>query len=138
MRERRLKSEINVVPYIDVMLVLLVIFMVTAPLINTGTINLPTASTSNTVDPKTPPLQVNVAPGDKLSVKGLTARQDAARTVANMDELKKIIQEAITRNPQRPVLIAGDKEVVYAKVLAVMDELRKARVQRVGLLVNTR
>jgi len=138
MRERKLKSEINVVPYIDVMLVLLVIFMVTAPLINTGVVDLPSVGKSNVVDADNRPLQVNVSAGDGLSVKGLQGHGEGLRHLSSMRELKKLISEELKKSPQRPVLVAGDKDAIYERVLQVMDELQQVPVRRVGLLVNRR
>lgn len=132
MRPRRLKNEINVVPYIDVMLVLLVIFMVAAPMMSTGSIDLPQVGKASQVP--TQPLEISIREDQSLSV---TDRQAGGveRSVARSD-LRKVVAEIQARNPDQPVLIAGDKNVRYENVLSVMDELQRAQVKRVGLLVQ--
>jgi biopolymer transport protein TolR len=134
MRQRRLKNEINVVPYIDVMLVLLVIFMVTAPMMTTSTIDVPTVGKAN-VAPAAP-LEVSIKADQSMT---LTDRTDKNGREIRVDrsELKARIIAAQQKNPEQPVLIAGDKNVKYEAVLSVMDELQRAQVKRVGLLVQT-
>jgi biopolymer transport protein TolR len=124
--------EINVVPYVDVMLVLLVIFMVTAPLVAPGIIDLPSVDRAG--QPKLVPLEVVIAEDQKLYVRERDAggRLVAERPVAR-GELGKIVKD-----PKTPVLVAGDKNVRYEAVLDVMDELRKQGVERVGLQVRPR
>ncbi len=132
MRQRRLMNQINVVPYIDVMLVLLVIFMVTAPLIQTGSIDLP--SVGKSTQPPVEPLEVIVKSDQSLALRD-RARGGTEQAVARA-ELPRLIQEAQKRNPQQAVLIAGDKSVRYEAILNVMDELQRQNVQRIGLLVQ--
>ena len=133
MRQRRLKNEINVVPYIDVMLVLLVIFMVTAPMMTTASIDLPSVGKAATTP--TAPLEVQIKADQSLA---LTDRGGNGKEIrVNRKELLAMIKAAQTRNPEQPVLIAGDKNVKYEAVLSVMDDLQKAQVKRVGLLVQT-
>ncbi len=132
MRQRRLKNEINVVPYIDVMLVLLVIFMVAAPMMTTGSIDLP--SVGKAPQAPTAPLEVGIKPDQTLTLTD-RAGKGVERTVSR-SELKAAILAAQEKNPDQPVLIAGDKNVKYEAVLAVMDELQRAQVKRVGLLVQ--
>jgi biopolymer transport protein TolR len=129
MRERRLKNEINVVPYIDVMLVLLVIFMVTAPMMSTASIDLPSVGKSSQASAEA--LQVNVGEDGALSLMDKGRERRIAR-----GELARAIREAQASDPKRPVLIAGHKNVKYEAVLRVMDELRRQRVERIGLLVQ--
>lgn len=132
MRPRRLKNEINVVPYIDVMLVLLVIFMVAAPMMTTGSIDLPQVGKASQVP--TQPLEIAIKEDQSLTI---TDRQSggAERPLAR-GELKAFVLAAQARNPEQPVLIAGDKNVRYESVLSVMDELQRAQIKRVGLLVQ--
>ena len=132
---RRLMNEINVVPYIDVMLVLLVIFMVTAPLITPGVVDLPSVGKSS------------VAPVAPLEV---IIREDASIVVRDRDtkgavqeerrigkgELAGIVKAKQARNAEQPVVISADKNVKYEAVLEVMDELQKQAVRRVGLSVK--
>ena len=132
MRQRRLKNEINVVPYIDVMLVLLVIFMVTTPMMMTGTINLPTVGKAE----QTPaaPIEIMIKADRRLAVRE-NGRQNAERPIAR-EELVRFVLAAQAKEPGRPVVIAGDGNVKYQAVLDVMDELQRAQVARVGLLVQ--
>ncbi|NJD26264.1 MAG: protein TolR [Betaproteobacteria bacterium] len=134
MRQRRLKNEINVVPYIDVMLVLLVIFMVAAPMMTTANIDLPSVGKA----PAAPaaPLEVGIKADESLVVTDRAARNGREIRV-DRKELVGMVTAAQARNPEQPVLIAGDKNVKYEAVLAVMDELQRAQVKRVGLLVQT-
>ena len=130
MRQRRMKNEINVVPYIDVMLVLLVIFMVTAPMMTTASIDVPSVGKASQVPAEA--LQVNIRADQSLS---LTAPGKAERNLSK-SELSQAIVEAQRKNPEQPVLIVGDKSVKYEAVLSVMDELQRQQVKRVGLLVQ--
>ena len=131
-RPRRAMAEINVVPYIDVMLVLLIIFMVAAPLINPGQIDLP--QTGQKLDPAVAPLEVRVrANGDLLVVD--RNRAGVERRV-NRGELVEAVREAIGTNPDQAVVIAGDRAVRYEEVLKVLDLLQQGRVKRVGLLAR--
>lgn len=127
--------EINIVPYVDVMLVLLVIFMVTAPLITPAVIDLPTVSTAG--QPKVVPLEVFVK-ADKGLVVRSRERSGAIvseRTISRA-ELAAAIKEARGKDAELSVLVGGDKDARYEAVLQVMDELKKQGVQRVGLQVK--
>ena len=130
MRQRRLKNEINVVPYIDVMLVLLVIFMVTAPMMTTASIDVPSVGKASQAPAEA--LQVNIRADQSLS---LTAPGKPERNLSR-GELAQAILDAQRRNPEQPVLIVGDRNVKYEAVLGVMDELQRQQVKRVGLLVQ--
>jgi biopolymer transport protein TolR len=127
--------EINVVPYIDVMLVLLVIFMVTAPLVTPGVIDLPSVSKA----PTAPVGPVEVVIREDRSITLQTRDTKGAvgekRTVT-LKQLVERIRELQAKNPDQPVLVAGDKNVRYQAVLDVMDELHRMQVRRVGLLVK--
>ena len=131
MRERRLKNEINVVPYIDVMLVLLVIFMVTAPMMTTASIDVP--SVGSAAQPPAEALQVNIRADQSLS---LTLAGKSEGPVMSRSELTQAIVDAQRKNPDQPVVIVGDKSVKYEAVLSVMDELQRQQVKRIGLLVQ--
>lgn len=133
MRQRRLKNEINVVPYIDVMLVLLVIFMVAAPMMTTASIDLPSVGKA----PVAPvaPFEVAIKADESLTVTD-RANSSSKEQPITRKELKETVLAAQARNPEQPVLIAGDKNVKYEAVLTVMDELQRAQVKRVGLLVQ--
>ena len=127
--------EINVVPYVDVMLVLLVIVMVTAPLVTPGVVELPSVSKA----PVAPvaPLEVIIKEDLSVLLRSRDAKGGAGeeRLVAK-GELGKLIRERQQANPDQPVLIAADKSVRYEAVLNVMDELQKEKVRKVGLLVK--
>ncbi len=125
-------NQINVVPYIDVMLVLLVIFMVTAPLIQTGSIDLP--SVGKSAQPPATPLEVIIHADTSLALRNRD--QGSAEVPLNRADLAGRLKEAQARNPQQAVLIAADKSVRYEAVLNVMDELQRAQIARIGLLVQ--
>ena len=131
MRKRRLMNEINVVPYIDVMLVLLVIFMVTAPMIQPGSIDLPSVGKSSL--PPVAPLEVIIKADASLALRD-RAKGSAEQAVTRAD-LASRLKEAQAANPQQAVLIAGDRNVKYEVVLGVMDELQRQQVAKIGLLV---
>jgi len=127
MRPRRLKNEINVVPYIDVMLVLLVIFMVAAPMMTTGSVDLPTTGKSSQVPAN--PARVLVKADGSLAIndgKGREQTVDKARLAA-------WLQDELAKNPDLAVLVAGDKNARYEAVLDALDGIKQMNVKRVGL-----
>jgi biopolymer transport protein TolR len=126
--------EINVVPYIDVMLVLLVIFMVTAPLITPGVVDLPSVSKA----PVAPvsPLEVLIKADRSVILRTRDAQGRESERRVERGELAALVRAQQDKVPDTPVLIAADKNVRYEAVLNVMDELQRERVRRVGLLVN--
>ncbi|HOV95384.1 MAG TPA: protein TolR [Thermomonas sp.] len=132
-RKRKLKAEINVVPYIDVMLVLLIIFMVTAPLLNVGVdVNLPQANAKSLEQKKKQPLVVQVFSDGKLGLmyEGLNRPQA-------MDEAALLIKVAafVHADPDVSVYVAGDGNVRYQVVYALMGKLQSdAKVSRVSLM----
>jgi biopolymer transport protein TolR len=132
MRQRRLKNEINVVPYIDVMLVLLVIFMVTAPMIQPGSIDLPSVGKSS--QPPSDPIQITVKADESITMKD--SKLGGAEVTVGSSELAQLIKEAQAKHPDQAVLIAGDKAVRYEAVLNVMDQLQRQQVAKIGLLVK--
>jgi biopolymer transport protein TolR len=131
---RRLMNEINVVPYIDVMLVLLVIFMVTAPLINPGQVELP--QVGKTSNPPVQPMEVSIRTDQSLWLRD-RARGSAERRV-NRNELIQEIKQKQERNADQAVVISADKDVRYESVLEVMDMLQQNQVKKVGLLAKPR
>ena len=133
MRPRKLINQINVVPYIDVMLVLLIIFMVTAPLVNPGAVDLPSLGKSS--QPPAAPLEVVIRADATLLLRERDKGSSDERRVSNA-ELVAALRERQARNPEQPVMIAADKDVRYEAVLKVMDELQRANIRRVGLLVK--
>ena len=131
-RARRAMADINVVPYIDVMLVLLIIFMVAAPLINPGQIDLPQASQK--LDPAVAPLEVRVRADGELAVVDRNRSPEELRV--NRQQLVDFVRGAQGVNPDQAVVIAGDRSVRYEEVLRVLDLLQQNRVRRVGLLAR--
>ncbi len=131
-RGRRTISEINMVPFIDVMLVLLIIFMVTAPLITPSMIDLPSVGKA-AKQPDTV-IQIIINKDESLELKALPAVTESARSAINTvaDQVKKM-QLGQTNTA---VVITADKGVKYETVVAVMDKLQRAGIQRVGLSVQ--
>jgi biopolymer transport protein TolR len=127
MRPRRLKNEINVVPYIDVMLVLLVIFMVATPMMTTGSVDLPTTGKSSQMPDKV--VRVMVQADGGIAVKGNSGKE---REVSRK-ELAAVLADEQAGNPDAAVLVAGDKNARYEAVLNVLDEIKQLDVKRVGL-----
>ena len=125
-------NEINVVPYIDVMLVLLVIFMITAPLITPGEIELPQVSKS--LSPPIAPLEVMVKANGVLALNDRSAREGEKQV--SRAELVEVIKQKQAANADQPVVIAGDKSVRYEEVINVMDILQQQQVKKVGLLAR--
>ena len=125
-RKRRMMNQINVVPYIDVTLVLLVIFMVTAPMTNPGVVELPGAGQSLN-QPKLPPVVVTVKKDGSTELDGKGMQRD---------ELLLAVRNALAKSPERSVVIAADKSVKYEDVIGVMDLLKTNKVDKVGLLLK--
>ena len=127
---RRTISEINMVPFIDVMLVLLIIFMVTAPLITTGVVDLPSVGRSR----QRPEHFVELVVGaDELLRMRVDGKDSATLTVADVGPRVREVQAG---NAETPVVISADKGVKYEVVVRAMDALQRAGVQRVGLSVK--
>ena len=130
-RRRRTMNEINMVPFIDVMLVLLIIFMVTAPLIATGVVDLPSVGRSKT----RPQTVIEVVVGSDERVKFKVDGQADAQPVA-LAQLAARVKQAQRGNEDVPVVISADRKVAYEAVVKVMDKLQGAGVKRVGLSVK--
>ncbi|MEO5623313.1 MAG: protein TolR [Dokdonella sp.] len=129
-KRRKLKAEINVVPYIDVMLVLLIIFMVTAPLLNLGVdIQLPQSAAKAIQNDKEPVVVSVDAKGEMFLTLG-TSKRDPI----DADTLVKKVSAFIRENPQVPVLVAGDQHADYGKIYQAMVVLQSAGVPKVGLM----
>ncbi|WPB59313.1 biopolymer transporter ExbD [Xylophilus sp. GOD-11R] len=140
-RGRRTINEINMVPFIDVMLVLLIIFMVTAPLITPSNIDLPSIGKANKQPDQV--IQVIVGKDETLQVK--TPDRTAPSTLNDVGNAVKVIQQSAPALPQADgtpgngnsaVVISADRTVKYETVVKVMDKLQRAGVQRVGLSVQ--
>ncbi len=130
-RGRKFKSEINVVPYIDVMLVLLIIFMVIPPANSPSVINLPTAQKSAL--PPNDYIQIVIKPDSTLSI-GINGKQTRApETMANRPALLRRLRVLHEANPDFPVMISGDKDIKYDEVIQLISESKKMGIVRVGL-----
>jgi biopolymer transport protein TolR len=131
-RGRRTISEINMVPFIDVMLVLLIIFMVTAPLITPSVIDLPSVGKAS--QQAADVVQIIIGKDESLELKVLPAGKESARSAMSTvaDQVKKLQ----AGKPGTAVVISADKGVKYETVVAVMDKLKRAGIERVGLSVQ--
>ncbi|WP_202424620.1 ExbD/TolR family protein [Duganella levis] len=130
-RTRKLKSEINVVPYIDVMLVLLIIFMVMPSANDPSVVDLPKAEKST--KPPSDYVQIVIKTNGALSIGVKGKDEDAPETAPNRDALVKKLRAIHNDHPDYPVLIAGDKESKYDDVIQLISEAKKMGINRVGL-----
>jgi biopolymer transport protein TolR len=132
-RRRRSIADINVVPYIDVMLVLLIIFMVTAPLLKQGVeIDLPSAP-ANPLDVNSPePIVVSV---DRKGGMFLNIAPDSESQI-DASSLVKQVKAALARDPKRPVMVRGDADGAYQNVVSTLVLLQQANVGSVGLVTE--
>src|SRR5512139_3189355 len=126
-------SQINVVPYIDVMLVLLVIFMITAPLMNPGQIDLP--SVGKSLAPPVAPMELIIRKDATLALND-RSRSGGEQTLSR-EELLEMIKAKQQKNPDQAVVISADKNVRYEEVIKVMDMLQQQNVRKVGLLARS-
>ena len=131
-RSRKAMNQINVVPYIDVMLVLLVIFMVTAPFINPTQVELPSIGKSAAAP--VAPLEVVIRVDGSLLLRDRGSNE--AGDVVPESRLEDAVRARQKANPKQPVVISADKNVRYESVMRVMDTLQSLGVARVGLLVK--
>jgi biopolymer transport protein TolR len=128
---RRAMSDINVVPYIDVMLVLLVIFMVTAASVNPGIVNLPTVGGAKIQT--LPPIFLSVDANENITVK---REGESSQTLSRL-ELGAFARTQAEKSADQPVVLAADKSVKYEVVMDVMAKLKENGVKRVGLAVKS-
>ena len=134
MRRRRMLAEINVVPYIDVMLVLLVIFMVTAPMLMQGVeVDLPDAHAAPVKDQDAEPLIVSINDRGQLFL-NLGADEKQALELAT---IRQRVAAVLRRTPDKPVLVWGDQKVAYGNVIVVMTALQEAGAPTVGLVTES-
>ena len=127
-------SNINVVPYIDVMLVLLVIFMITAPLMNPGQVDLP--SIGKSLAPPVSPMEVIIKKDTSLALRDLG--RNGIESAVSRDELISQLKQMQKKNVDQPVVISADKNVRYEEVIKVMDLLQQQQIKKVGLLLKTK
>ncbi|MEM0953596.1 MAG: protein TolR [Pseudomonadota bacterium] len=132
-RKHRPMAEINVVPYIDVMLVLLVIFMVTAPLLMQGVkVDLPEADSDPVENQDPEPLIVSInAQGDLFLNLGADQKQ-----VLSLATVRERVAAVMRRNPEKPVMVWGDQRVPYGEVVVLMSALQDAGAPNVGLVTE--
>ena len=132
-KKRRAVSEINVVPYIDVMLVLLIIFMITAPIVQQGVeIELPQAAANSLPPEQQEPVILAVSKtGDYYLNIG-----DNTKDPVSDETIVKVISLVLKQKPQTPVLVRGDKDADYGSVTTAMVLLQSAGVEKVGLMTE--
>jgi biopolymer transport protein TolR len=123
--KRRLMNQINVVPYIDVMLVLLVIFMVTAPMTNPGVVELP--QVGQALKQTAAPLVITIRANKSIELDGRALQRD---------ELLVVVRDSLAKHPGQAVVIAADKSARYEEVIGVMDLLKMNKIDKVGLLLK--
>ena len=123
-------NEINMVPFIDVMLVLLIIFMVTAPLITTGMVDLPSVGKAKQRPDHV--IELVLGADEKLRLR-IDGKDSGTLTLA---QLPARVKQAQAGDAQVPVVISADKAVKYEQVVKAMDTLQRSGVQRVGLAVR--
>lgn len=133
-RRRRTVNEINVVPYIDVMLVLLVIFMVTAPLLSPGLIDLPTVGKSRTA--KDVYVEVQIPAIGPMMLQLRNAERPSGEVVVTDETLIDGVRSLTNGDPAIAIVISADKAVVYERVMSVMNQLQSTGTSKIGLLVK--
>ncbi|QFT53665.1 protein TolR [Microbulbifer sp. THAF38] len=131
--KKKLVSEINVVPYIDVMLVLLIVFMVTAPLLMQGVkVDLPNAPSAPMEDTDEEPLIISVR-ADGTYYLNLGSDEQEAKPLT---EIKETVAKVLRQKPKTPVLVWGDTEARYGLIVNAMTELQQAGAPSVGLVTE--
>lgn len=134
-KRRRPVAEINVVPYIDVMLVLLIIFMVTAPIVTQGVkVDLPQGQAETLPADSKPPVVASIdANGDYY----LDVGSSSSKEVLDLEELAVRVGAIIQLEPERPVVVKADRSIAYEKVIQLMVSLQQAGVPSVGLMTDS-
>lgn len=125
-RSYRQMAEINVTPMVDVMLVLLIVFMVTAPLLTAGVpIDLPKSQAKQISDEDNKPIQVNVTKGGKIYI---------GETEVEMDRLITLLTAMTNNDPERRVFIRGDQKLAYGQIMEVIGAINKGGFRKVALI----
>ncbi len=138
-KKRKLTAEINVVPYIDVMLVLLIIFMVTSPFVTQGVdVELPKTTTSKSAaelkgDSDSSFIIVEI---DKEGSLGLSVNNEEVERGLSLQDVIVRVKAELSLKPDSPVAVGGDAATPYAEVILVLDELNRAGISKVGLLTE--
>ncbi len=138
-KKRKLTAEINVVPYIDVMLVLLIIFMVTSPFITQGVdVELPTASSAKPAQDMKNSDQASfiIIEIDQHGQLGVSVNDEEFSRGLSLEEVIMQVKAQLSQSPKSPVAVGGDAATPYADVVLVLDELSKAGIAQVGLLTD--
>lgn len=129
----RAKAEINVVPYIDVMLVLLVIFIATAPVVMQGvTVDLPQAQSETMNENQQTPIIATVDKAGQYYV----SIDTTSEKMGSLDELTVYVSAQLQKDPSRPVVVQGDAQVAYDNVIQLMNALKTGGVKSVGLVTE--
>lgn len=132
-RRRKLVAEINVVPYIDVMLVLLIIFMVTAPLLQQGVdVDLPTAPANPLAVDSPEPIVISVDKAGLMYLNIASAPESSIDATSLVEQVRK----ALSKQPKRPVMVRGDANGPYQNVVRTLVLLQQANVESVGLVTD--
>ena len=131
-KKRKLVAEINVIPYVDVTFVLLVVFMVTAPLLMQGVqVNLPAVDSAPIKSNDNDPFIVSIKNDGSYWIDQRGGNQNKS-----LNEIKKIIEKILSQSPEKQILIWGDEKVDYGSVVLLMSELQKVGAMSVGLITD--
>ena len=131
-KKRKLVAEINVIPYVDVTFVLLVVFMVTAPLLMQGVqVNLPAVDSAPIKSNDNDPFIVSIKNDGSYWIDQRGENQNK-----NLNEIKQIIEKILSQSPDKQILIWGDEKVDYGSVVLLMSELQKVGAMSVGLITD--
>ena len=131
-KKRKLVAEINVIPYVDVTFVLLVVFMVTAPLLMQGVqVNLPAVDSAPIKSNDNDPFIVSIKNDGSYWID-----QRGENRTKNLNEIKQIIEKILSQSPEKQILIWGDEKVDYGSVVLLMSELQKVGAMSVGLITD--
>ena len=131
-KKRKLVAEINVIPYVDVTFVLLVVFMVTAPLLMQGVqVNLPAVDSAPMKSNDNDPFIVSIKNDGSYWIDQRGENQNK-----NLNEIKQIIEKILSQSPEKQILIWGDEKVDYGSVVLLMSELQKVGATSVGLITD--
>ena len=131
-KKRKLVAEINVIPYVDVTFVLLVVFMVTAPLLMQGVqVNLPAVDSAPIKSGDNDPFIVSIKNDGSYWIDQRGENQNK-----NLNEIKQIIEKILSQSPEKQILIWGDEKVDYGSVVLLMSELQKVGATSVGLITD--
>ncbi|EHZ7120702.1 ExbD/TolR family protein [Vibrio vulnificus] len=138
-KKRKMTAEINVVPYIDVMLVLLIIFMATAPFVSQGVdVELPKTSNAKTMSDLAGESDSSfiIIEVDSEGNLGLSVNNDEVQRGLSLEDVIVRVKAELSLKPNSPVAVGGDAATPYAEVVLLLDELSKAGIEKVGLLTG--